>query len=194
MLKKRFFSYVFDLFILGVFLFLLIFILPKSHNLVVLYNEMLEIISRYNNGGISFDLFINQYAYIFYNMMRELFLFILIYIFINILYCVVYPSYHEGKTFGKKIFGLKVATVDDMDVSCNHLLIRYLFMNNIGIMILFLCFILFMNDFNYFLCFMLLMFLQFIVVISSVFMVIYRRDKRSLPDLFAGTKVIEVKE
>ena len=125
---------------------------------------------------------------------KELFLSSLISVVVNILYFVLYPLYNGGQSFGKKYIGIKIVSKDDNTVSSNQLIFRYLLMNGIGSSIISLCFIFLLNDLSYMYVVSILSILQFIVAISSIFMVLYRNDKRSLPDLIAGTKVIEVKK
>lgn len=194
MFKKRFFAYFIDILILGIILFFISMVIPSSSNVINLNNELSSVNENFINGNISFSTYVNQYSIINYSLHRELFLSNLISVFISIIYFVVYPLYNNGQSFGKKLIGLKIVSKDDSDVMSNSLLFRYIFMDGIGVSLLSLCFVFILKDFNYVLCSSILSFLQFLVVIISIFMVIYRRDKRSLPDLIAGTKVIEVEK
>ena len=87
---------------------------------------------------------------------------------------------------------LKIVSNGDRDVSAKALIFRYLLMDSIGVSILSMCSLFIFKDMNYLIITLILAFLQFLVVIISIFMVLYRN--KSLPDLIAGTKVIEVKE
>lgn len=194
MFKKRLFAYVIDFFVLFFISFIISMIIPTSQNLVNLNNELIGINENYLSGNVDVSTFINQYSTISYSIDREMFLTSLISVVVSILYYVVYPLYNNGSSFGKKVIGLRIVSSDDSDVSTNSLLFRYLFMDGIGTSILSLCLIFIFKDFNYIICVSILSFLQFIVVIISIFMVIYRNDFRSLPDLIAGTKVIEVEK
>lgn len=194
MFKKRFFAYAIDLLILFMILSIVGIFIPTSQNVINLNNELASINDNFINGTIDMKTFINQYSVVNYSLERDLFLPSLISIVINILYFVVYPLYNDGQSFGKKYIGIKIVSSDDNSISSNQLIFRYLLMNGIGSSILSLCFIFLLKDFNYMCVVSILSFLQFIIVISSIFMVIYRNDFRSLPDLIAGTKVIEVKK
>jgi len=194
MFKKRLLAYFIDIIILSLILTFVGLFIPSNSNLVNLNNELISINNNFMNQEIDAITFINQYSNIGYSIGRELFLSNLISVVIGIVYFIVYPLYNGGQSIGKKVIGLKIVSVDDSDVSSNSLLIRYLLMESIGTTIISMCLIFVIKDFYYILCDSILSFLQFLVVIISVFMVIYRRDKRSLPDLIAGTKVIEVKK
>lgn len=193
MFKKRLFAYLVDLMVLGVILTFVGFLIPSSSNYVNLNNELISVNDNFINGSINFSTYINQYSVINYDLCKELFLSNLIGLSISIIYFVVYPLYNNGQSFGKKLMKIKVVSTDLSDVGSNNLFFRYMFIDGIGTSFISLCLIFIFKDFNYMLFVSILGFLQVLVVIISIFMIIYRRDKRSLPDLIAGTKVIEVK-
>lgn len=194
MFKKRLLAYLIDIIILSLILTFVGLFIPTSSNVVNLNNELMSINNSFLDGNIDINTFINQYSVIGYSIQREMFLTNLISVVLGIIYFIVYPLYNGGQSIGKKIIGLKIVSADDSDVSSNSLLVRYLLMENIGTTIISMCLIFVLKDFSYIVSDSILSFLQFLVVIISIFMVIYRRDKRSLPDLIAGTKVIEVKK
>lgn len=194
MFKKRFFAYIIDvLIVFSIINFIGIFI-PVSESVSNLDEQLMGINNSFLNGSINVNTFVNQYSVISYSLERELFLSSLIGVVINILYFVLYPLYNDGQSIGKKYMGIKIVSNDDNEVSSNQLIFRYLFMNGIGSTIISLCMIFLVKDLGYTYIESILSILQFLVAISSIFMVLYRNDKRSLPDLIAGTKVIEVKK
>jgi len=194
MFKKRLFAYLIDIIILSIILAFIGLLIPASSNMSNLSNELISINDNFSSGSIDSITFINQYSGVAYSLERELFLTNLLNVVVGIIYFIVYPLYNGGQSLGKKIIGLRIVSNDDSDVSSNSLLVRYLFMDSIGTTIISMCLIFVLKDLYYISCESILSFLQFLVVIISIFMVIYRRDKRSLPDLIAGTKVIEVKK
>ena len=193
MFKKRFFSYLIDVLILSFILVLIGSFIPRGSNIENLNNELISINNNFLNGEVGIRTYINQYASVFYSMDKEVFLSSLINVIVSILYFVVYPLYNNGQSIGKRINGIKIVS-DDGSVSANSLIFRYLLMDGIGVSIISLCSLFIFKDFNYLVITSILGFLQFLVVIISIFMVLYRNDGKSLPDLVAGTKVIEVKE
>ena len=194
MFKKRLFAYLIDIIILSIILAFIGLLIPASSNMSNLSNELISINDNFSSGSIDSITFINQYSGVAYSLERELFLTNLLNVVVGIIYFIVYPLYNGGQSLGKKIIGLRIVSNDYSDVSSNSLLVRYLFMDSIGTTIISMCLIFVLKDLYYISCESILSFLQFLVVIISIFMVIYRRDKRSLPDLIAGTKVIEVKK
>lgn len=191
--KKRFLAYLIDVLILNVILSFISFFIPVNDNLVNLNNELINIDNSYISSEISIETYINRYADVVYDIDKELFISNLLSCVFIICYFIVYPLYNKGMTFGKKLIGIRIVKNDDSEVDANGLIIRYLFMEGLGVSILSLCLLFILKNIYYVGSISILGFLQFLVVIISIFMVLYRRDKRSLPDLIAGTKVIEVK-
>ena len=192
MFKKRFFSYIIDFLILGCILIVINSFIPVSDRVNNLSSELLSLSESFIKNEIGGRAYLSQYASIFYSIDKETFLTTLIDVVVSILYFVVYPLYNGGQSIGKKINNIKIVSNDDSDVGANALIFRYLPMYSIGVSILSMCSLFIFKDMNYLIITLILAFLQFLVVIISVFMVIYRN--KSLPDLVAGTKVIEVKE
>lgn len=194
MFKKRFFSYIIDIFILSFILVVIGSFIPASDRVNNLSSELLSLSESFIKSEIGGRAYLSQYASIFYNIDKEMFLTSLIDVAVSILYFVVYPLYNGGQSIGKKLNGIKIVSNDDNDVGANALIFRYLLMDSIGVSILSMCSLFIFKDMNYLIITLILGFLQFLVVIISVFMVLYRHDFKSLPDLVAGTKVIEVKK
>ena len=194
MFRKRLFAYLIDVLIVFLIISFVGSFIPVSQNVTNLNAQLNDIGNSFFDKNIDLNTYINQYSVIGYSLEKELFLSSLLGVIINILYFVVYPFYNGGQSIGKKYMGIKVVSNDFNSVSSNQLLFRYLLMNSIGSSIIILCLIFVLKDSFYVYVDLILAFLQFIVVICSIFMVLYRNDKRSLPDLIAGTKVIEVKK
>lgn len=194
MFKKRLFAYIIDVLILELILSFIGIFVPVSSNVVNLQNEIYGINDNFINGSIDVSTFINQYSNVSYNIDRYMFLPNLIGVVVSVIYFIVYPLYNNGQSFGKKVMGLRIVSDNDDFVGSNSLIFRYMLMDGIGISIISMCLIFIFSDFSYILCVSLLSFFQILVVIISIFMVLYRRDFKSLPDLVAGTKVIEVKK
>jgi uncharacterized RDD family membrane protein YckC len=194
MFRKRLFAYLIDVLIVFLIISFVGSFIPVSQNVTNLNAQLNDIGNSFFDKNIDLNTYINQYSVIGYSLEKELFLSSLLGVIINILYFVVYPFYNGGQSIGKKYMGIKVVSNDLDSVSSNQLLFRYLLMNSIGCSIIILCLIFVIKDSFYVYVDLILAILQFIVVICSIFMVLYRNDKRSLPDLIAGTKVIEVKK
>lgn len=193
MFKKRAFAYLIDVLIVVVILIIVDGFIPMSNNYVNLNNELVQVSDNFVKNEISFSTYFNQMCGINHSMDKEIFFVSLIDVVISIFYFIVLPLYNKGQTFGKKLMKIKIVEDGKMLFS-NSLIIRYFLMSGFGVSFINLCTVYFVNDFYYNVLGLILLFLQFLVVIISVFMVLYRNDRKSLPDLIAGTKVIEVKK
>ena len=193
MFKRRLLAYIIDLLILNVILSFIENFFPVSNSLTNLSNELMRLSNNFIDGTVDVVTFINRYSVINYSMDKEVFLSSLVGVIISICYFVIIPLYNNGSSIGKKIMKIRIVGNDD-EVSANRLIVRYLLMDGIGVSIISLCLLFVCNDISYTIILMILSFLQFMVVIFSIFMVLYRHDFKSLPDLIAGTKVIEVKK
>lgn len=193
MFKKRLCAYLIDILIVVVVLIIVDSFIPMSNNYVNLNNELVQVSDNFVKNEISFSTYFNQMCGINHSMDKEIFFVSLIDVVISIFYFIVLPLYNKGQTFGKKLMKIKIVEDGKMLFS-NSLIIRYFLMSGFGVSFINLCTVYFVNDFYYNVLGLILLFLQFLVVIISVFMVLYRNDRKSLPDLIAGTKVIEVKK
>ena len=194
MFRRRLFAYAIDMVILSLILSIINSLFPIDDSLKVLSQQLMDLSNSFSNNEISFYTFINRYAVINFSVAKLSFLPNLVNVFFSICYFVVYPLYNNGSSIGKKLVKLRVVNSDDSYVSTNRMLLRYMFIDSIGVSLLSLSFLFVLSDVYYMVFVLFLDFLQFIIVISRIFMVLYRQDFRSLPDLIAGTKVIEVKE
>ena len=193
MFRKRILAYIIDMLILSFILSIISSLFPVSDSMNNLSNELMNLSNSFSNSEIGVSTFINRYAVINYSISKLSFLPNLLSVFVSICYFVVYPIYNDGASIGKKIMKLKVVNKDDSSVSTNRMLLRYMFIDSIGVTIISLSMLFIMSDAYYTFIVLFLDFLQFVIVIISIFMVLYRNDFKSLPDLLAGTKVIEVK-
>lgn len=193
MFKKRLCAYLVDILIVAVVLVVIDSFIPMSNNYSNLNNELIQISDNFVKDNINFSTYFNQMCSINHSMDKEIFFVSLLDVVISILYFIVYPLYNDGQTFGKKLMKIKIIS-DGKLIFSNGLIVRYFLMSGFGVSFINLCTVYFVNDFYYNVLGLILLFLQFIVVIVSVFMVLYRNDGKSLPDLVAGTKVIEVKK
>ncbi len=113
-----------------------------------------------------------------------------IYLIVTILYFVGFNYLTNGQTLGKKIFGLKIISIDNHKVSIVSYLIRSIIMYEIIYYLIRLITIFILNKTQYLemtrIIYMIQNALDFIIV---AFMII-RSDGRGLHDILAKTKVI----
>lgn len=190
---KRLIAYFVDILILNLILSF-ISSMFNSNNIGLLNGQMNSLMDEFVEGKMEMSIFFNRYSSLIYSLDRELFMPNLLSIVCFVIYFVVIPLNNNGMSFGKRLMGIQIVCDDESKVDSNKLLFRYMFMNGIGFSIITLCCLFVFNDTQYTIILGLLGFFEFLVLIISIFMVLYRGDKKSLPDLIAGTKVVEVKK
>ena len=87
---------------------------------------------------------------------------------------------------------IKIVSNDNKEISHFNLLIRAFLINGCLASFLEIVFVLLMQKELYFYALTCIEFAQLLFLISSIFMVIYRKDKRGLHDLICETKVIKI--
>ena len=113
----------------------------------------------------------------------------LVKIVITIAYFGTYAYYSNGQTFGKKFMKIKVVSDDNKEVNHFSMLSRSLLINGVLLSIIEVV-LLFLPKDKYFLIISPFEYIMMLFMIISMFMIIFRNDKRGLHDLVCKTKVI----
>lgn len=111
-------------------------------------------------------------------------------IIMMIVYFVIIQYFRRGQTFGKKILKIKVYSKDGNRPTINNLLLRSLIITDIIWSSIRIYCLYNMDAYGYNNASFILSNIMYLVLFISLLFVVYRRDHRSLQDLFAGTKVV----
>ena len=103
---------------------------------------------------------------------------------------VIIPYYNKGQTIGKKLLKIKLVK-DEGELSVNDLIIRNIITNGFGYTLIGFAIMFLVSDNVYFITISILSIIQFLLVLISIFMVLYRHDKKGLQDIICKTSVIE---
>lgn len=187
---KRLVAYILDAIIVSlIFSFLTMFI-KESNNLINLNNQLNTISENFINKTITMKEYFNQYSSIEYLVNKEMFLQNLFSLILMIGYFVILPYYYNGQTIGKKLMKIKIVKEDDK-LTINDLALRSLLANGIAMTFIELALIFLIKDTAYFITVSILSFIQFLLVITSIFMILYRKDKKALHDIVCKTLVVD---
>lgn len=187
---KRLVAYILDAIIVSlIFSFLTMFI-KESNNLINLNNQLNTISENFINKTITMKEYFNQYSSIEYLVNKEMFLQNLFSLILMIGYFVILPYYYNGQTIGKKMMKIKIVKEDDK-LTINDLALRSLLANGIAMTFIELALIFLIKDTAYFITISILSFIQFLLVITSIFMILYRKDKKALHDIVCKTLVVD---
>lgn len=147
---------------------------------------------NYVNGIITFNEFLTNSSILYQSqdkMKIEIYIINIIYI---IGYFIIIPLYNNGSTLGKKIMGIKVEAAYNQKLTFKSLFIRNLVINGLLYFIIVILTLYILPAKAYFILNTITGFIQITLVIISVFMVLYRKDKRGIHDLLAQTKVVTI--
>lgn len=181
---KRFLSYLLDMFIIFIILFLIKQLLPVN-NYEIELNNLNEL---YIEKKIDSGLYLNQFISITHNIDKQNFGINLFGAFLIIINFIIIPYLTKGQTIGQKLFKLKIKK---KNLEIEDLVGRAVIINGLGYL-LFMFIILFIaTNKIYFILINLLGFLQILVVIINAFMVLYY--KKGIADKITKTRIEEIK-
>lgn len=182
---KRTIAFLIDLLIIGIIFIALYEILPVTEKVKELNHENIVIKENLLKGEITKNEYYNHFITNSYNIDYENKLITALDILLVIIYFIIIPLLNGGKTLGLYLMNLKIGG----KLSVFNLFIRNIFTTGILYMLICLLSIYLFDEKIYFLVITICGFIQFLLVILSVFMIIYRKDKKGLQDKFSKTKI-----
>ncbi len=191
-LKKRLIAYLLDLLIVGLLLGIIISVKEKDQKVMQLRSDLNIVNEVYASKEMKFGEYFDRYTTINQQIDQEC----IIYMIFNILFILSYftllPYFWNGQTLGKRLMKIKVSSSTEEKVTIVNYLIRNSIINGLGYMLLMLLVLYLLPNKMYFIFSSILSFIQLILVIISVSMILYRKDKRGLHDILSTTKVVLV--
>lgn len=187
-LSKRVVAYLIDM-ILLIIIFSIIscFFQSEIDNQIKINNE------NYVNGVINFDTFFDNASKLYMENDKQKIIFYIINIIYVTFYFIILPLFNNGSTLGKKISGIKVEASYNQKLTFKSLFIRNLIINGLLYLVFVVLTLYIFPPKTYFILISVVSFIQITLVIISIFMVLYRQDKRGIHDLLANTKVVTIK-
>lgn len=189
-LKRRMMAYVIDILIVVLIATAVSFFLPTSKNQVIIEREMAKIGEDYLAHEISIKKYLYSYSTLSHTFDKENIVLFCIEALILFFYYQLIPYFCSGKTIGYKIMHIRIKDKKHAKVHFLTLLLRNLWMNGFGYFILFIAGLYLFTDKLYLFGITILAILQILVVIVSIFMIKYRRDRRSFADIVSYSDVV----
>lgn len=191
--STRLSAYIIDLIFLGSILMVIYYFIPESNKTLELNYQLNNLNESVINQEISFNNYLGKYADIIYNLDKERLIYNVINLILIFVYFVIVPLITKGITLGKYIMGIKIKPKKEK-LTLTALFIRNLIVNGLGYILLSIILLFIFPSNLYFIIISILGIIQFSLVITSCFMIIYRKDLRSLEDIFSQTNVVSIKE
>ena len=188
--NKRFFAYIIDIFIVLVIANLITMFIPISEKTQDYYKELQTTQKKMYDKEIDVKEYTDIVLEDNYNISKGTVLISLTSIIIYILYFVVYQVYNNGQTVGKKLMKIKVKSITDESLSINTMLFRALIIYGIAANINNLMLILLLKKELYLSISNTISIIQSLIVIISVFMILFSKQKRGIHDIITKTEVV----
>lgn len=188
--NKRFFAYIIDIFIVLAITNILTMFIPISEKTQEYYKELQTAQEKLYDKEISIKEYTDIALESNYNITKGTILISLTSIIVYILYFVVYQVYNNGQTVGKKLMKIKVKPIKDETLSINTMLFRALIIYGIAANIINLIFILLLKEDIYLSLSNTISVIQSLIVIISIFMILFSKQKRGIHDIITKTEVI----
>lgn len=188
--NKRFFAYGIDIFIVLVIANLITMFIPISEKAQDYYKELQTTQKKMYDKEIDVKEYTDIVLEDNYNISKGTVLISLTSIIIYILYFVVYQVYNNGQTVGKKLMKIKVKSITDEPLSINTMLFRALIIYGIAANIINLILILLLKKELYLSISNTISIIQSLIVIISVFMILFSKQKRGIHDIITKTEVV----
>ena len=188
--NKRYFAYIIDIFIVLVIANLITMFIPISEKTQDYYKELQTTQKKMYDKEIDVKEYTDIVLEDNYNISKGTVLISLTSIIIYILYFVVYQVYNNGQTVGKKLMKIKVKSITDESLSINTMLFRALIIYGIAANIINLMLILLLKKELYLSISNTISIIQSLIVIISVFMILFSKQKRGIHDIITKTEVV----
>lgn len=183
-------AYLIDLFIVGLLFSIVGVGIPQNTSDTDALMKELE--DKLLNNEITTQEYFQEYSDLIYDMQNSSKLSFGISLALNIAYFVVFQTLFNGQTIGKRILKIKVVDKDSRkDAGIVKIFVRSLFTLSIfsGSMNLILLFVLSKTKYTVF--YAVISALELIFTLTTIILILYKKDKRGLHDMMAGTLVIK---
>ncbi|MBQ1551342.1 MAG: RDD family protein [Bacilli bacterium] len=185
---KRFLAFIIDSIIISFVCTLIVMPFLDSNKINKLSDNTKSIVEDFSNNKISIEEYTDQLNNIEYQLSKEMGLYSLLMLVVGISYYGIY-QYKTSKTLGKKLMHIKLDS-NNGELTLNQVLFRCLIINCLIFSFIELVFLVFANSSIYLVASSTLHMIYYFILISSFFMITFRKDKRGLHDVICNTKVV----
>ena len=186
---QRLFAFIFDMLLVSLIASFVVTPFLNSDKIHELEKREQELIMNIQSNDFNKSSFILEYSDFYYQYSRSMGIVSIVSILFKVLYFIVYQIYNNGQTVGKKIMRIKIVS-DSGELLMNQILLRSMINNFIFVDLAIFIFMLFSQKKFYMSLISVVYFAHYLLLLISVFMLIYRKDGRTIADKIVHTKVI----
>ena len=187
---ERLGAYFIDMLVVS-FIFSLI-CLGLGNNTSNTEKEMRELDDKLIKEEITTDEYYDKYSKLLYDYQKENVLQSGISVALTVAYYVVFQYMNKGQSIGKKLFKLQVVDNDtNKPISILKGLLRTFIILSILSGTLCIVYVYIFNSKNYIISYSITLMLEAIFTLTSIMLVLYRKDRRGLHDMMSNTIVIK---
>lgn len=191
--KKRLVAYIIDFMLFTLVLTMIEYVIPVSSKKRELSDKIVEIEEKLLDGEITNQEYIKEYQTLLPEYDRENMALNICNLVFILGYFIVIPVISDGQTIGKKIMKIKIIKEKDGNLTIRDMIIRNFITTSLLQLMISSTFVYMVSSNLYFIVSLIISLLQIILVITTSFMIIYRKDKNGVQDLLTRTSVVEVK-
>ena len=193
-LKAYFFprvvAYIIDAFLISAVASFIFAFFPQVNNLLKLNEEQVAIQESFLQQEITQEQYLAQSLDLSYDMAYQNVVYVLIEVSLALGYFVVFQYKNGGRTLGKKLMHIKVVSATGEELTVNSFLYRALLLQSLAIDVLLIGGVFLLKGQAYGAYELGFSLFQTIFVLTTLGMVLFRKDGRGLHDLLGGTKVV----
>lgn len=192
---KRIIAYIIDFIFISAILMVVSYFIPKNSNVEFLNNDMNNLTEQVLNSEITFQSYAGEYSLYLSNIDKENVIYNVISVVVLLIYYVIVPVIFKA-TLGKYIMKLEIKHKDGKKLNLYNTFVRSCITEGMLYSLITIFLVQIVSSETYLINLIILGFIEFILVITSLFMILYKRDKRGLHDILSRSIVVdkEVKE
>ena len=193
--SKRIIAYIIDFIFVSAILMVVSYFIPKNSNVEFLNNDMNNLTEQVLNSEITFQSYAREYSLYLSNIDKENVIYNVISVVVLLIYYVIVPVIFKA-TLGKYIMKLEIKHKDGKKLNLYNTFVRSCITEGMLYSLITIFLVQTVSSETYLINLIILGFIEFILVITSLFMILYKRDKRGLHDILSRSIVVdkEVKE
>lgn len=193
--SKRIIAYIIDFIFVSAILMVVSYFIPKNSNVEFLNNDMNNLTEQVLNSEITFQSYAREYSLYLSNIDKENVIYNVISVVVLLIYYVIVPVIFKA-TLGKYIMKLEIKHKDGKKLNLYNTFVRSCITEGMLYSLITIFLVQIVSSETYLINLIILGFIEFILVITSLFMILYKRDKRGLHDILSRSIVVdkEVKE